>query len=116
MPETAWNFMQVEIAMDDHLLRPVYGLGGLTRDQARAKVQSILDELPTLAPIAEVWRRDHAKDDTVFGNQLMWTVYTYAGTDPLPAALKWLEDFTQALHTAGIDLHVAPPALTLDTT
>ncbi|ABW10903.1 hypothetical protein Franean1_4367 [Parafrankia sp. EAN1pec] len=99
--------MQVEIATEDHLLRPMYGLGGLTRAQARAEVQSILDELPTLAPIAEVRRRDHAKDDTAFCNQRMWTVYTYAGTDPLPAARAWLEDLAQALHRAALDLHVA---------
>ncbi len=102
-----WNFMQVEMVPADAMARPTIGSGGLTRAEAHAEVQSILDRLPTLAGTADAWRRG-AKDDTVYAGRLIWTIYEHPeGDDPRRAALVWLEDLAQTMRGAGVDVGVA---------
>jgi hypothetical protein len=104
-----WNYMQVEAAPEDRLLRPMIGPGGgLSREQAHAEVQSILDRAgPGLAEVAQTWRRG-AKNDTVYAGPFTWTLYEYQdGDDAKAAALEWLEDFAATLRGAGLDVQVA---------
>lgn len=105
-PHMAWNFMQLEMVPEDLLVRPMIGPGGLTREQALAEVQSILDRSPALAQVAGVWRRG-AKDDTVYLGPFTWVVYSHPeGEDPRRAAMVWLEDYAQTLRSAGVDAQV----------
>lgn len=110
----AWNFMQLQLVADDMMIRPLIGPGGLTRDEAHAEIQSILDRAglldPSIAELARTWRRG-AKDDTVYGGGglLTWTIYEHVdGDDPRRAALEWLEDFARTMRSAGLtDVQVA---------
>jgi hypothetical protein len=106
-----WNHMQVEFAPADHLIRPMIGPGGMTREQAHAEVQGLLDRHPPLAPAAATWRQG-AKDDTVYHGPLIWCIYEHPdGEDPRRAALVWLEDLATTMRSAGADVQVArfPP-------
>lgn len=97
-----WNHMQIELVPEDMLARPLIGPGGLTREQAHAEVQSLLDRAPALATVAATWRRG-AADDTVYAGPFTWTIYPYpAGDDPRRAALEWLEDFVRIMRDAGM--------------
>jgi hypothetical protein len=62
-----WNFMQLQIVVDDMLIKPMIGPGGLSRDQAHTEIQHLLDQAtrldPALKEIAATWRRG-AADDT----------------------------------------------------
>lgn len=98
--------MQIEMAEDDKLIRPMLHPGGLTREQAVAEVQSILDRLPILAGPAAIWRRG-AKDDTVFHYPFVWTILEYEGDDPRRAAMAWLEDFAEIMRRNGANVDVA---------
>lgn len=99
--------MQAEILPEDMLVRPMIGPGGLTRAQAHAEVQGLLDRLPALADTAAIWRRG-AKDDTVYRGVLTWAIYEYPdGEDPRRAAIVWLEDYAQIMRGAGVDVQVA---------
>lgn len=100
-----WNHMQVEVVPDDYLIRPTIGPGHLTRDQAHAEIQSILDRDSQLKALAEMWRAG-AKDDTVHGGPFIWTIYEHAD-DPREAARVWLEDFAATMRAAGMDVQVA---------
>ncbi|GGM27308.1 hypothetical protein GCM10011608_10090 [Micromonospora sonchi] len=102
-----WNFMQVEIAAADALIKPMIGPGELDRTQVHAEIQSILDRAPQLASVAATWRRG-AKDDTVYAGPLIWTIYEHpAGEDPRRAALVWLEDLAATMRGAGVDVQIA---------
>ncbi|MFE5332580.1 hypothetical protein ACFRCG_40000 [Embleya sp. NPDC056575] len=102
MSDTRWNFMQTELVPDDLMVKPMIGPGGLTREQARAEIQSLLDRTAALAPIAAKWRQG-AADDTVYAGAFTWTIYSHpAGEDPRRAALEWLEDFARILRDAGM--------------
>ncbi len=101
-----WNFMQVEIAEQDRIGWPMIGPGGLTREQAHAEIQSILDQVPALAA---TWRRG-ARDDTVHAGPFIWCIYEHDGVDPQPAALVWLEDLAATMRrVSGADVQVARP-------
>jgi phosphosulfolactate phosphohydrolase-like enzyme len=85
----------------DRLIKPTIGPGGLTRNQAVAEVQALLDRA-ALITLAEVWRRG-AVDDTVYAGPFTWTVYEHPdGADPRIAALEWLEDFAATMRSAGL--------------
>lgn len=101
-----WNRMQLELVPADLTIRPMIGPGGLTRAQALAEVQELLDRAaataPAMAQLAETWRRG-AKDDTVYAGPLVWTVYEHPdGDDPRVAALAWLEDYASTMRAAGL--------------
>jgi hypothetical protein len=99
--------MQVELVPEDCQIRPLIGPGGLTREQAAAEIQSILDGHPVLAEIAATWRGG-ATDDTVYAGPFTWTIYEHPdGEDPRRGALVWLEDYAQIMRTAGLDAQVA---------
>ena len=111
----AWNWMQLELSGADMLGRPAIGDGGLTRDQAHAEVQTILDKAAqrnrTLADTAATWRRG-AKDDTVYAStpdgMLVWAIYEHPdGEDPRRAALAWLDDFANTMRRAGLSVGIA---------
>lgn len=102
----SWAYMQIEMVPDDALLMPTYGTEpGMTRGQAHAEIQSILDRIPILAPIADLWRTG-ADDDTVHGGPFTWTIYEY-DDDPQVAALAWLGDYAQTMCDAGVDVSIA---------
>lgn len=109
----SWAHMQIEVAPDDLLIRPMVGPGGLPRAQALAEVQSILDQAaklrPEIARVAEIWRRG-AQDDTVYAGTLTWTIIEHDGVDPMPAARAWLEDYARILRSAGLDVGIGWPA------
>lgn len=100
-----WTYLQVEIVPEDRLLRPMLGPGDLTRSQAHAAVQDILDGVPGLAPVATQWRAG-AKDDTVYAGLLIWTIIEYEA-DRRRAALVWLDDLAATMRSAGADVQVA---------
>lgn len=97
--------MQAELVLEDHLVRPMIGPGGLTREQAHAEIQGLLDRAPALAETAAVWRAG-AKDDTVYRGPFTWTIYEY-GDDVRRGAIVWLEDYAQIMRGAGVDVQVA---------
>lgn len=111
----AWNLLQLELSGADMLGRPAIGDGGLTRDQAHAEVQAILDKAAqknrTLADTAAMWRRG-ATDDTVYAQtstgMLVWAIYPHPdGEDPRKAALAWLDDFADTMRAAGLNVGIA---------
>ncbi|MET7949002.1 hypothetical protein ACGFIE_00305 [Micromonospora sp. NPDC049275] len=89
--------------MDDLLARPAIGPGYLTRDEARAEVQQILDADPALGRAAGQWRMDVQR--VRVGSQT-WTIYEY-DDDPQKAALTWIEEYHQKFREAGVDIRVA---------
>lgn len=100
--------MQLQIVVDDMLIKPMIGPGGLDRDQAHAEIQHLLDQAsrldPALKEIAATWRRG-AADDTIYAMNglITWTIYEHTdGDDPRRAALQWLEDFAQTMRAAGL--------------
>ncbi|WP_030237429.1 hypothetical protein [Streptomyces sp. NRRL S-350] len=93
----AWNFMQLELTAPG--AAPMIGQGGLTREQALAEVQSLLDRAALSSPLfvqaAETWRRG-AVDDTVHAGPFIWAIYEHpADENPTFAAMAWLDDFSQ---------------------
>lgn len=102
-----WNYMTIELVEADHLIQPMIGEGGLTREQAHATIQNLLDQEPGLAETAGIWRRG-AEDDTVFAYPFVWCIYDYprAG-DPGRAAHAWAEDYAGTMRTAGVEVTVA---------
>lgn len=100
-----WNHMLVAYNDQDLRYEPQIGTGGMTREQAHAEVQDLLDEGGApLRAIAESWRGG-AKDDTVYAESglMIWTIYEHPdGEDPRRAALAWLEDFAATLRSAGV--------------
>jgi hypothetical protein len=106
----AWNYLTIEIRPEDGGAFSTYGEGGLTREQAHAEIQTILDKAapltPGLAQAAQTWRRG-AKKDTVYNGLFTWTIYEYPdGTDPHDGATAWLEDYIATIRSQGINLNV----------
>jgi hypothetical protein len=107
-----WNFMQIDMRVEDALATPMVGDGGMTREHAHGQVQQLLDRgveqgvVP--ARTAALWRGG-AKDDTVFFDRFVWTIYEYPdGEDPRKGALAWLEDYARIVREAtGINVGVA---------
>lgn len=103
-----WNFMQLEIVPADRLIKPVTGLGGLTREQALAEVQALLDRSARelagpFVQLAAKWRAG-AKDDTIFYGPFTWTIYEHDGGKWREGAMEWLEDYAATIRAAGIDV------------
>ncbi len=87
-----WRWLQVDVPMVDEgrLLRATLGGSGLSRAEARAGVQRVLDAGRTLARIAEAWRREQT-GDWMSHNLSTWTIYSYpAGDGAHEAAVAWL--------------------------
>ncbi len=100
-----WNTLQTEIVPDDLLIKPLVGSGGMTREQAHAEIQGLLDRSPDLASLAATWRAG-AKDDTVFGGLFAWTIYEYSDDIERGAAV-WLDEYATTMRGAGLDVQVA---------
>lgn len=107
-----WNFMQVELIAADATARPMIGPGGLTRDQARAQVQTVLDRAAQasarFAAAAAIWKHGDVKDDTVYCGPFIWCIYQHpAGEDPRQAALEWAEKMAATMRSADVDVQIA---------
>lgn len=104
-----WGYMQLELHAEDALLIPMIGPDGMTREQAHAEIQSILDRVPRLAPIAQRWRAG-APDDTVFAGPFTWAIYEYPDdSDAVGGAAVWLDDYANTMRSAGLDVGIAQP-------
>lgn len=107
----AWNFLQTELDPARGCLVPHYGQGRYTYVQAKAEVQSILDESAVSAKknpahphsaafikAAETWRAGTAKDDVLRAGPFMWALYEHPDDeDPGIAAQAWLDDFMRKM-------------------
>lgn len=110
--QRAWNHMQVELKPEDALLLPLVGAGDMTRDEARAQVQSLLDRATQVRPefeyLATLWRNDEADDDAVGAGPFIWTIYEYdVAEGPRKAAHEWLSDFAAPMRADGIDVQIS---------
>lgn len=89
--------MQIDIPRKEegYRLRITMGAVDLTREQARAGVQRLLDAWPHLSNVAETWRADRATDDYFYNNGLSFVaIFSYdAGQDPLEGANQWMTWF-----------------------
>lgn len=105
----SWNFMQAELDTRTRIIRPLLGPGELTRTEAHAEIQSILDRAALgsneVRRLALAWR-EGAKDDTVTAGPFTWAIYEH-GDDPRLAAREWLEDFAVRMRAVGVDAQVA---------
>ncbi|MFF5079419.1 hypothetical protein ACFY36_20365 [Actinoplanes sp. NPDC000266] len=108
-----WGWLQFDIpyASEGSRLRITMGAVDLTREQARAGVQALLDAMPHLANAAAAWRSGRTTDDC-FYNQMMSYVVIYSyeqGQDPLAAANQWISDFLRDQAAAyGPDIYADP--------
>lgn len=101
-----WNYIQAEIIPEQRCVRPLVGAGGMSREQAHAEVQALLDRLPHFATQAAIWRRG-AKDNTVYAGPFIWCLYEHPeGDDPRRGAVSWLEDFAAAIRATGQKMQV----------
>lgn len=95
-----WNFMQLEIGTVG--VEPLIGAGGLTRPEALAEVQSILDRGRQAAPAqfataAQAWQRG-VEGDTVSVGPFVYCAYEYsAAQGPQDAATAWIADFVDRM-------------------
>ncbi|MEV8334293.1 hypothetical protein [Streptomyces niveus] len=112
--ETHWNYMQVELVLEDMHLSPALGPGNLTRQQAKAGILTVLDRAasrnPQAAKAAAFWRAAKT-EDLVYAGQFLWCVYEYpAGQDPRVGALGFLHMSMPVLRELGFggDLPRAP--------
>jgi hypothetical protein len=101
-----WNTLNVDISLDDMLARPVLGPGGLTRDEAHAEVQNILDADPRLSDAAEQWRMDAPR---VRVGSMVWTIYEYQD-DLRAAALALINALLEGFRGAGVNIRVGNPS------
>jgi hypothetical protein len=89
--------MQIDIPrrIEGNRLRITMGAVDLTREQARAGVQGLLDAWPHLAGAASAWRDGRTTDDYFYNNALSFVaIFSYdRGQDPLAAANEWMAWF-----------------------
>lgn len=98
-----WNTLHVNISLDDLLASPAIGVGGFTRDEARAEVQTILSADQSLSGAAEQWRM--GADRVRVGPQV-WTLYQY-DDDRQAAALARVDELLESFREAGVRFQVA---------
>lgn len=101
-----WGYLTVEIVPDDLLAKTTVGdEDGLTRGEAHAKIQDMLDAVPALAKIAATWARG-AKDDTVYAGLTAFAIFEYEPGGLMDAADAWVADYARIMRTAGLDVQV----------
>ncbi|XVV10917.1 hypothetical protein ACQP2X_39680 [Actinoplanes sp. CA-131856] len=97
--EKLWGWMQIDIPRTDegNRLRIVMGAVGLTREEARAGVQGLLDAWPHLAEAAATWSAGHTTDDYLYNNALSSVaIFAYEPhQDPLDGANQWMAWFVR---------------------
>ncbi|MEV4087451.1 hypothetical protein AB0J43_45045 [Nonomuraea fuscirosea] len=104
-----WNYLQLMFG-DSPRIEPMIGTGGMTRQEAHAKVQDLLNEMAAQAPVyfaaaVESWQRG-AQDDTVHvqlpKGMVLWALYEYPeGQPPERAAMEWIDDFADIMRQGG---------------
>ena len=96
----SWNYLQVEVA--GRRLHPVIGPGGLTRQEAHARVRSLLERFVEFAAyadgIVEEWDAG-ARDDTAYAGSLLWAIYE--SDDFVEGAHAWVDDLARTLRRSG---------------
>lgn len=106
-----WNWMRLEIRVEDNGIFPTIGEGNMTRADAHEYIQHMLNALaafnPALRDVASTWKRG-ARDDTVYAGLNTWTIYEYTD-DPVKGATVWLDDYVQTMHGAGVNIAVHWP-------
>lgn len=97
--DKAWGWLQIEVPRDreGYRLRVTMGTVDLTREQARAGVQRLLDAWPHLASAATAWREDRTTDDYFCNDALSYVaIFSYdQGQDPLDGANRWMTWFVR---------------------
>ncbi|MGW4521101.1 hypothetical protein [Amycolatopsis sp. NPDC004378] len=106
-----WNYLQIQILPEDHLLSPMIGPGHLTYDDAHTEITSILNRSAGLkpdlfAPALATWLHG-AKDDTVIAGPFVYALYQHDDLNPRKAATVWLEDFAATMRSTGLDVQIA---------
>jgi hypothetical protein len=95
--EQLWGWLQIDIPRkaEGDRLRIVMGGVGLTRDEARAGVQGLLDAWPYLANAAAKWRAERTTDDYFYNEALSFVaIFPYApDQDPVDGANQWMAWF-----------------------
>ena len=78
-------------------MRITMGAVDLTREQARAGVQALLDAWPHLQTAAIRWREGCTTDDYFYNNALSFVaVFSYdQGLDPLDGVNQWMAWFVR---------------------
>lgn len=100
--------MQIELSPEDSLILPLIGPGDLDYATAHREVQGILDRMPWLDYLAEVWRRG-AREDAVTVGPFTWCLYEHPAGDPYQAARSWLDEYAATIRATGLDVQVAQP-------
>jgi hypothetical protein len=94
-----WGWLQIDVPRQEEgdRLRITMGAVDLTREQARAGVQALLDAWPHLAVAASRWREDRAADDYFFHNAMSFVaIFSYdQSQDPLEGANQWMSWFVR---------------------
>jgi hypothetical protein len=102
----SWNYLQVEIS--DHVLHPVVGPGGMSRDESHAIIRRLLERFIEDAPFAdglvEAWD-EGAQDDTVYAGPYLWAIYE--SVDSVRGAREWVDDLARTLRASGSKVRIA---------
>ena len=106
MTRVALNYIQIEINTLRRMVQSTIGPGGLTRDQAVAVVQALLDRFPPLARVAAQWPAS-AEGDMVCSVRWLGRC-TSTPTGRTRAALVWVHDLATAARAAGAHTSTSP--------
>lgn len=101
-----WNYLQVETI--GRMLYPTLGPGGMTRQQAHARVRAFIalhaESAPYAAELLAAWDAG-ARDDTAFAGTLLWCIYE--SDDAEAGGRAWIEELANDLRASGSKLDIA---------
>jgi hypothetical protein len=112
----AWNYLQAQLSEDPETpeLESLFGPGDLTREQALAEIQSILDRAasdhPMFGVLARCWR-DGVEDDAVTLGPFTWAVYEHRPGEARTGAKWWLQGYADTMAASGIKMRLAWPRM-----
>lgn len=106
-PDSArWNYLQIETI--GRMLYPTLGPGGLTRQQAHARIRALLvlhaESVSYAGALVDAWDAG-ADDDTVYAGTFLWTIYE--SDDHTAGAREWIDDLAANLRRSGSKVKIA---------